>query len=251
MWHTAIIRPKLLHYLNYNGHAYYLTLVFFSIWMAAGTQPPPVHNTLSQLLRLIQVMSLHSATRPHEDIPPCIITTHPARGITCASDSTFAMRCVHHSIIQVVCWLSNSSNKNVFTCVHTFFRDILSIRNLLEAESSMQSLPPTSESNNAALPSTFTSGIKSSLSVEMGDNSNNLSKQPVSNAAIVACDVNELKAHVSCRPQILTMWSSIPPAGRHGSAYYPPHIDGPDIDQITGYDPAVIEYLAKRYAMSL
>ncbi len=122
-----------------------------------------------------------------------------------------------------------------------FFRDRLSIQNLLENESWESVVHPKSENINAAMPTSM-SGINSSLNFEMGDNSNNATKQPVLNAT-AARSINEFKAHVSCRRNILTMWSPIPPGGRRVHSH---HIDGPGIDQITGYDPTVIEFLAQR-----
>ncbi len=118
------------------------------------------------------------------------------------------------------------------------FRERVTIQDLFETDSVGPTNPKT-ENNNVAMP--ISTGISSSF--EMGDNNNNSSiMQPVSNAT-PACSINEFMAHVSDRRNVLTMWSLVHPGGHVHS----PCIDGPDIDQITGYNPTVIEFLARRW----
>ncbi len=118
------------------------------------------------------------------------------------------------------------------------YRDRVTIQDLFET-GYVGSTAPKTVNNNVAIPTSI--GINSGF--EMGENNNNSSiMQPVSNAIPVR-SINEFMAHVSDTRYVLTMWSRIHPGGH----VYSPCIDGPDIDQITGYDPTVIAFLARRW----
>ncbi len=114
----------------------------------------------------------------------------------------------------------------------------MSIKDLFEVDSVVSNSHKVEQSLPSMPISTGTNG-----SIDMGDNSgnNNPIKQPVSSAT-AARNVKEFMVHASCRSTVLTMWSPTLPGGHS----HFPLIIGPDIDQITGYDPMVIEFLAHR-----
>ncbi len=109
------------------------------------------------------------------------------------------------------------------------FRDRVTVQELMKSKT---------VNNNMAMP--VSTGMNSSFE----DNNNSTSTtQPVSNPTS-ARSINEFMANASDQRNVLTMWSLIYPGGGH--VQQSPCIDGPKIDEITGYDPTVIEFLARR-----